>query len=86
MEILGIDGRAAILREVAKGLQMPVDEVVPSREKAAFNKRAAQQEAQASIAPPNGGRTGEEPQTIDQAGNPAGGLNLVSNKNTGQAV
>jgi hypothetical protein len=86
MEILGSDGRAAILREVAKGLQMPVDEVVPSRDKRAFNKRAAQSEAQASITPPDGGRTGGQPQVIDQAGNPAGGLNLVSNKNTGQAV
>ena len=86
MDIIGQDGRAAILREVAKGLQMPVDEVVPSREKRAFNQRAAQQEAQAAIAPPDGGRTGKQPQTIDQAGNPAGGLNLVSNKNTGQAV
>jgi hypothetical protein len=86
MEILGSDGRAAILREVAKGLQMPVDEVVPSREKAAFNKRAAQSEAQASITPPDGGRTGGQPQTIDEAGNPAGGLNTVSNQNTGQAV
>ena len=85
-DIIGQDGRAAILREVAKGLQMPVDEVVPSREKRAFNQRAAQQEAQAAIAPPDGGRTGGQPQTIDQAGNPAGGLNLVSNKNTGQAV
>jgi len=86
MQILGSDGRAAILREVAKGLQMPVDEVVPSREKAAFNKRAAQSEAQASITPPDGGRTGGQPQTIDEAGNPAGGLNTVSNQNTGQAV
>jgi hypothetical protein len=47
MEIIGQDGRAAILREVAKGLQMPEDEIVPTREKAAFNKRAAQSEAQA---------------------------------------
>ena len=73
MEILGTEGRAAILREVAKGLQMPEDEVVPTREKAAFNKRAAQSEAQAAIAPPDGGRTGPQPQVLDQAGNPAGG-------------
>ncbi len=86
MEIIGTEGRAAILREVAKGLQMPEDEVVPTREKAAFNKRAAQQEAQAAITPPNGGRTGEQPQTIDQAGNPAGGTNEVANQNTGRAV
>ena len=38
-EILGKDGRAAILREVAKGLQMPVDDIVPSREKAAYQGR-----------------------------------------------
>jgi hypothetical protein len=86
MEIIGPDGRAAILREVAKGLQMPEDEVVPSREKAAFNKRAAQGEAQAAIAPPNGGRTGEQPATLDAAGNPAGGTNEVANQNTGRAV
>jgi len=85
MEIIGQDGRAAILREVAKGLQMPEDEIVPTREKAAFNKRAAQSEAQPSITPPNGGRTGEQPKTIDQAGNPAGGTNEVSNQFTGQA-
>ena len=33
MEIVGKEGRAAILREVAKGLQMPVDDIIPSREK-----------------------------------------------------
>ncbi len=33
MEIIGKEGRAAILREVAKGLQMPVDDIIPSREK-----------------------------------------------------
>lgn len=38
-EIVGRDGRAAILREVAKGLQMPVDEIIPSREKAQFMSR-----------------------------------------------
>ncbi len=85
MEIIGKSGRSAILREVAKGLQMPSEEVVPSPDKAAFEKRAAQSEAQASIQPPNGGRTGLGPQTLDQAGNPAGGLNEVSNKNTGRA-
>jgi len=53
IEIVGKDGRAALLREVAKGLQMPVDEVIPSREKADFEARtqamamaAAQQQAQ----------------------------------------
>ena len=39
IEIVGKDGRAALLREVAKGLQMPVDAIVPSRERAAFQGR-----------------------------------------------
>ena len=73
MQIMGQDGRAAILREVAKGLQMPEDEVIPTREKAALNRLAAQRESQAAITPPDGGRTGPQPQVLDQAGNPAGG-------------
>ena len=84
MEIIGKEGRAAILREVAKGLQMPEEEVVPSREQAAFNKLDASQEAAASIQPPDGGRTGEEPQALDPAGNPAGGTNTVTSSGAGQ--
>lgn len=52
LEIIGKDGRAAILREIAKGLQMPSDDVVPSREKSEYQGRiqaaaTAQQQAQA---------------------------------------
>jgi hypothetical protein len=32
MEIMGIDGRAALLRENAKALKMPPDKIIPSRE------------------------------------------------------
>jgi hypothetical protein len=38
-EIVGRDGRAALLREIAKGLQMPVDAIVPSREKLGYQNR-----------------------------------------------
>ena len=88
MDIIGKEGRAAILREIAKGLQMPEDEVVPSREKAAFNKKATQQEAQLAITPPDGGRTGGGPATLGPDGAPLGGqqANTVSNSNTGRAV
>lgn len=82
MSIIGLDGRAAILREVAKGLQMPVDEIVPSRDKLAYTtqvKQIAQQQQQAQQ-PQQGA-----PAMTDQAGNPAGGQNLVSNKQTGAA-
>jgi hypothetical protein len=43
-QIVGIPGRAAILREVAKGLNMPVDDIVPSKEK--LEQMQAEQEAQ----------------------------------------
>lgn len=70
MGIIGQGGRAAILREVAKGLQMPVDEIVPSREKLTYsanvqaNVQAAQQQPQKGA-------------TLDQAGNPAGGQEMA---------
>lgn len=55
LEIIGKEGRATILREVAKGLQMPVEDVVPSRDKSGYQDRiraramaaAAQQQSQA---------------------------------------
>lgn len=79
IEILGKDGRAAILREIAKGLQMPVDEVVPSREKMAFIGRQ-----QAALPSPGT----QQAQTLDAAGNPAGGAaaTVARNQNTGSAA
>lgn len=78
MEIVGKDGRAAILREVAKGLQMPVDDIVPSREKEGYSARmAARAQAQQQAAP-----TPTQPD-----GSPKGGMeaNTVSNRVTGGA-
>jgi len=85
LEILGKDGRAAILREIAKGLQMPVDEVIPTREKSGYQAQiqtrataaAAQQQAQA---PESGG---ENPD-----GSPKGGMeaNTVQNRVSGRAA
>jgi len=78
IEILGKDGRAAILREVAKGLQMPVDEVIPSREKLAMGNVGAQAQAlsaqQASGVP------------LQPDGSPKGGMdgNTVSPRAGGQ--
>ena len=78
MGIVGKEGRAAILREVAKSLQMPVDDIVPSREKGSYQTRiakefAAQQQAQQSPTP------------TQPDGSPKGGMeaNTVSNRNTG---
>ena len=84
MGIIGKEGRAAILREVAKGLQMPEDEIVPSRDKTLLAGSGAQKQ----IAPPDGGRPGSPaPAALDSAGAPMGGQagNTVSNQMTGRA-
>ena len=49
-EIVGKEGRASILREVAKGLSMPVDDIVPSKERlqAMDAMQKAQQQQQAA--------------------------------------
>lgn len=78
MEIMGKDGRAAVIREIAKGLQMPADDVVPSREKMDFeaNVRAQLQQAQQAMSPQNLQPDGA------QKGGPAG--NTVSSRVSGQ--
>jgi hypothetical protein len=80
-EIMGREGRATILREVAKGLQMPTDDVVPSREKAQFQGRlqAAAMAAQQQQAAPT-------PTAPD--GSPMGGMegNTVSSRVSGRAA
>lgn len=79
LEILGKEGRATILREVAKGLQMPVEDVVPSRDKSGYQDRiqaramaaAAQQQAQAPqgtpTQPDGTPKGGQEANTVGRA-------------------
>jgi hypothetical protein len=71
IEILGREGRATILREVAKGLQMPVEDVVPSREKAGYQERM-QSRAMALAAAQQGQAPEGTPQNPD--GSPKGGM------------
>lgn len=81
IEIIGKDGRAAILREVAKGLQMPVDDVVPSREKSEYDQQ------QASLAMASMPQQGQ-PTPTGPSGEPKGGMegNTVSSRVSGQAA
>lgn len=81
LEIMGIEGRAAILHEVAKGLQMSADDIVPSREKNAVKGRAksrleAQQPAQI------------EGQAVQPDGSPKGGMegNTVMSRASGRSA
>jgi hypothetical protein len=82
MEIVGKEGRAAILREVAKGLQMPVDDIIPSREKSSFSEGVNAQQAMAAQQQAPQGGTPTQPD-----GTPKGGRegNTVSNRVTGGA-
>jgi hypothetical protein len=84
-EIIGPDGRAALLREVAKGLQMPVDDIVPSREKMSYEQKQAAQAMAAQAM--QGGQQGGAPAPTLPGGMPMGGqqANTVMNRNTGGA-
>jgi hypothetical protein len=85
MEIMGKEGRAAVLREVAKGLQMPVDDIIPSKEKATFDARTkarlALSQAQASAQQPQA----PESTPTQPDGSPKGGMdgNTVMNRQSG---
>ena len=86
LEIIGKEGRASILREIAKGLQMSVEDVVPSREKEGYTgritARAAMAAAQQQAQQPQGGA----PQQPD--GSPKGGMeaNTVQSRVSGMAA
>ena len=82
-QIIGQEGRAAILREVAKGLQMPVDDIIPSREKESFKTRILKNQQQQQAA--QQAQQPQQAQVTDPAGNPAGGMdgNTVMNRSTG---
>lgn len=80
VQIMGPGGRAAVLREVAKGLQMPEEEVVPTREKFLLQQAAA---PPPSPVPPGAGTApGAKATPTEVGGAPMGGMdtNLVSNR------
>lgn len=77
LSIMGVEGRAVLLREAVKSFDIPVDDVVPDRETIIMKaKQAAMQEMERLQNERNGGQAALPPpggQTIDGAGNPAGG-------------
>jgi hypothetical protein len=89
--IVGPKGRAAILREVAKGLAMPVDDIVPTDEQIEVQSEMQRQQelmmAQAGGAPQEVVvREGGQPEAVGPGGAPTGGkgANTVSNQITGR--
>ncbi len=78
MEIMGPDGRAALLREVAKSLQMSTEDIIPSRETLALVQRPSKGQS------PQGGAKSTPTQPD---GSPKGGqqANVVSPNASGGA-
>jgi len=80
-QIVGSTGRAAILREVAKGLAMPVDDIVPTNEQIEIREEMMRQQQMAAQAAPQEVVVRE----TGPGGAPMGGegANVVSNQITG---
>jgi hypothetical protein len=80
-QIVGPTGRAAILREVAKGLAMPVDDIVPTNEQIEIREEMTRQQQMAAQAAPQEVVVRE----TGPGGAPMGGegANVVSNQITG---
>ena len=73
LQIVGLGGRAEILREVAKTLQMDTDKIVPTVEKMEFEQRKQQEQQMLQMAQQMQGQQ-QSPATLDPAGSPAGGV------------
>lgn len=73
-EITGIKGRAAVLREVAKGLDMVVDDVVPDDEtlEAQIQQKLAQQAEEKRLEANGGQPPAKRAREADAAGRPMG--------------
>lgn len=87
-QIMGPEGRASVLREVSKSLQMPKEEVVPSRTKLQMKMQQGQMAQMmegtgkpSTQLPGPGGATPTLPDGQSPAGGAAGAL--VRNQNTG---
>jgi len=61
MQIIGLDGRAQILREQAKSLDMNVDRIVPSPTALAMKAKVMAMQAQLAGQPPPGAAPGAAP-------------------------
>ena len=87
-QIVGAKGRAAILREVAKGLAMPVDDIVPSDEQIEVQTEMQRQQELAMASAPQQVMVteGGQPEATGPGGAPSGGTgaNTVSNQVTGR--
>lgn len=82
IEILGKDGRAAILREIAKGLQMPVEDIIPTKEKMSYQNRILAKMQQQQLQQQQLQQLPEKGTPVYPDGSPKGGMdnNTVINR------
>lgn len=73
LQIVGQEGRSYLLRELARGLNMDTDKLVPPPEMRRFLEQKAMEMAQQQMPSPNMGQM-PGPQTVDASGAPAGGV------------
>lgn len=73
LQIMGQEGRAALLREAVKSFDIPIDDVVPDRDTIIMRAKQAAMQAMNAAQPQQPG-AGE---TLDQAGNPASGQDVA---------
>jgi hypothetical protein len=83
-QIVGVKGRAAILREVAKGLAMPTDDIVPTNERLEIMDELQRQKTMAEAAAPQGA-SAPHGRAANPDGSVAGGrdANTVTSRTTG---
>lgn len=73
MQIVGLPGRAAILREVAKELNMPTDEIVPDKDEMERMQQQQMMMQQAAISDVASGQQTEKPENLTPGGGNQGG-------------
>lgn len=91
MQIMGLTGRGALLRQVAKGLSMPADEIIPDEDKLELKEKMAeiaQQQPQASVQFQRGQNGEMVGANVFPGGQKMGGQegNMVTNKSTGRSA
>lgn len=82
MQILGMEGRSYLLKETAKSLGLNVEKFIPSEQQMRFMQEQAQQQQMLMAMQQQAQQQQALPQTVDEAGNPAGGVtdNLMNDR------
>lgn len=88
LQIMGLDGRAKLLKAAVKGLELGVDDIIPDDNKLKAmmaqieQQQAAMMQQQQAMQGPKGVTPPANPESLDNAGNRAGGVdaNMFQNQ------